>query len=39
MISLLLFETSPGYSQQSSAPLKIWFTKPADNWNEALPVG
>ena len=39
MISLLLFKTSPGYSQQSSAPLKIWFTKPADSWNEALPVG
>ena len=19
--------------------MKIWFTKPADNWNEALPVG
>ena len=39
MISLLLFITQPGYSQQSSSPLKIWFTRPADNWNEALPVG
>lgn len=38
-ISFLLLIIPPGYNQQSSSPLKIWFTRPADNWNEALPVG
>ena len=26
----------PGYSHHG---MKIWFNQPADNWNEALPVG
>lgn len=25
--------------QNQPSDLKIWFTKPAENWNEALPVG
>ena len=39
MICFLLIKIPYGYCQQSSSSLKIWFTKPADNWNEALPVG
>jgi len=27
------------YSQPGPSGMKIWFTKPADNWNDALPVG
>jgi len=27
------------HCQNTPAELKIWFTKPAENWNEALPVG
>jgi alpha-L-fucosidase 2 len=27
------------FSQNPAGELKIWFTKPADNWNETLPVG
>jgi alpha-L-fucosidase 2 len=26
-------------AQKSPQELKIWFNKPADNWNDALPVG
>src|SRR3990172_5735448 len=24
---------------QSQAPLKLWYDRPASNWNEALPIG
>ncbi len=27
------------YGQTPPSGLKIWFTRPAENWNEALPVG
>jgi len=27
------------YSQNLSSDMKIWFNEPADNWNDALPVG
>ncbi|MCX6332671.1 MAG: glycoside hydrolase family 95 protein [Bacteroidia bacterium] len=30
---------SPVWCQDQFSVLKIWFTKPAENWNEALPVG
>ena len=33
------FSTSLLLGQASSSPLKIWFNKPADTWNDALPVG
>ncbi len=40
-LSILLFSisrlSSPGQDQSSS--MKIWFNRPADNWNNALPVG
>jgi alpha-L-fucosidase 2 len=28
-----------GQEQQRPSDLKIWFNRPAENWNEALPVG
>jgi alpha-L-fucosidase 2 len=30
---------SDSLCQNTPSDLKIWFNKPADNWNEALPVG
>lgn len=36
---MLLVQTINAYNQQAVSPLKIWFTRPAENWNEALPVG
>ena len=46
MVSTIVFTIclSSVICQQSSAQnmpsgMKIWFTHPADNWNEALPVG
>jgi len=36
LISTALFNITDIFCQSS---LKIWFTRPADNWNEALPVG
>jgi alpha-L-fucosidase 2 len=43
LISVLLTLISlPGFPQESKRAvpeLKIWFSKPAENWNEALPVG
>lgn len=39
MISCFLINISFINSQQSSPSFKIWFTRPAENWNEALPVG
>jgi len=40
-ILFMAFYISAGISraQDSSAMLKIWFTHPAAEWNEALPVG
>ncbi|HEX2629817.1 MAG TPA: glycoside hydrolase family 95 protein, partial [Chitinophagaceae bacterium] len=35
---LLLFITTRLYAQQSQQ-LKLWYDKPAANWNEALPIG
>ena len=40
---ILLFLALPAFSQEtgqaSNDELKIWFNHPANNWNEALPVG
>jgi len=36
---LLSFETYVSIGQDLPSGLKIWFNKPADNWNEALPIG
>ncbi|HOB83329.1 MAG TPA: glycoside hydrolase family 95 protein [Bacteroidales bacterium] len=36
---LSLVQTDYVYNQPMSSALKIWFTRPAENWNEALPVG
>jgi alpha-L-fucosidase 2 len=38
-ISLLSFNSSFTSGQSQPSGFKIWFNKPADNWNEALPVG
>jgi alpha-L-fucosidase 2 len=39
-IIILFFLTSAlTNGQDILSGLKIWFTRPADNWNEALPVG
>jgi alpha-L-fucosidase 2 len=39
LICKLLLITPESYSQNQPSGLKIWFNKPAANWNEALPVG
>jgi alpha-L-fucosidase 2 len=36
---LLLLSIVPSNGQNSPSGLKIWFNKPADSWNDALPVG
>lgn len=36
---IILLASLNGSSQQADSGLKIWFTRPAGNWNEALPVG
>ena len=38
-LSLFILNTSFVNSQNPPPGLKIWFNKPAENWNEALPVG
>jgi alpha-L-fucosidase 2 len=38
-ILFLLANTIHVFAQNESTPRKIWFTKPASDWNEALPVG
>ena len=40
-VSLLLLHgnNSSTYAQNTPTGLKIWFTRPAADWNEALPVG
>jgi alpha-L-fucosidase 2 len=35
----LIFISFISYSQNQPSDMKIWFTQPADNWNDALPVG
>jgi alpha-L-fucosidase 2 len=39
IVCLILIDISPVRCQNNSSNLKIWFTRPAGNWNEALPVG
>jgi alpha-L-fucosidase 2 len=41
VLSVALFSVTIGssFGQNPPAGLKIWFNKPADNWNDALPVG
>jgi alpha-L-fucosidase 2 len=36
---LLTLTTYLSSAQNQSSDMKIWFTRPAENWNEALPVG
>jgi alpha-L-fucosidase 2 len=36
---LLSINSLSSSSQDLSSDMKIWFNKPAENWNEALPVG
>jgi len=36
---LLCFDISYAYNQTPTSGLTIWFTRPAESWNEALPVG
>jgi alpha-L-fucosidase 2 len=39
LLILFLILNQPGNGQNVSSDLKIWFNRPAANWNEALPVG
>jgi alpha-L-fucosidase 2 len=39
VISLIVIENSTASCQAPDSELKIWFSKPAETWNEALPVG
>ena len=40
LIILILSATwQISFSQSQSSGMNIWFTHPADSWNEALPVG
>ncbi|MCX6320664.1 MAG: glycoside hydrolase family 95 protein [Bacteroidia bacterium] len=38
-ICLLSFNSLKSPGQNSPSGMKIWFNQPADNWNDALPVG
>jgi alpha-L-fucosidase 2 len=38
-IFLLVLSSPLSSGQNLPSGMKIWFNKPADNWNEALPVG
>jgi alpha-L-fucosidase 2 len=39
-VTILIFSTHHlAFCQAPVSDLKIWFSRPADNWNEALPVG
>ena len=38
-ISLLAFGTFISISVQAQQNLKLTYSKPAENWNEALPIG
>ena len=39
LLFIYLILSLPAFSQSNPSDLKIWLTKPAANWNEALPVG
>ena len=39
ILAISLFIPFPAKSQSDSSGMRIWFNKPAANWNEALPVG
>lgn len=39
LLITLIFCCLLSYSQDSSKDLKIWFNHPAQDWNDALPVG
>lgn len=39
LVFKFLLISSVSNSQDHPSGLKIWFNKPAENWNEALPVG
>jgi len=39
VLIILLIYNLPGYGQTDPTDFKIWFNKPAANWNEALPIG
>jgi alpha-L-fucosidase 2 len=40
LLILFLFSVNPRLSgQDKPSGMKIWFTRPASSWNEALPVG
>jgi len=39
LLAIFLIATFNVSSQKPDPGLKIWFTRPAENWNEALPVG
>jgi len=38
-ICLLLLNCLQSFTQGQPSGMKIWFNRPADSWNEALPVG
>ena len=39
LATALFLNTSIASSQDNPSPLKIWFNKPVNTWNDALPVG
>ena len=39
ILFIQLFNTSLLIGQNTISPLKIWFNRPAETWNDALPVG
>jgi alpha-L-fucosidase 2 len=39
LISIVIANNQPAVCQSVQSDMKIWFSKPAENWNEALPVG
>jgi alpha-L-fucosidase 2 len=39
MVFLVVSVATPVLSQSKPSQLKLWFNKPASDWNEALPVG
>src|SRR5262245_54257425 len=39
LLLLLIFPFSLIAQQPASNPMRLWYNKPAANWNEALPIG
>ena len=39
LINLIIVVSPPAKCQAPVSELKIWFSKPAETWNEALPIG